>query len=744
MTANDDLLVFVDETEPTAVDSSQPPWKILVVDDEQQMHQATRFALTDFNFNDRPLEIISAYTAREAREILDDETDIACIFLDVVMESEDAGLKLVPVIREEMNNGAVRIILRTGQPGYAPEVEVIQRYDINDYKAKSELTQTRLFTTLTSALRSYQQIQTIEASREGLELIVQSSSSLFAFRAIKQFATGVLTQICSLLQVKAEGVICAHTNTLLHQSQMNILAAAGQYSDFVGRPLLTMKDLRLCRDIETALEQEQSCFYDDRTVLYLELPSRDKIAVHITTPSPLADIDRQLLEVFCVNIAIGFDNAQMFERIESLAFHDQLTNLPNRVSFLNRIDDRLRHSDLQFMVIIADVDNFQAVNDGLGGDIGNEALRTIGRMLNSCCPSNEMLARLGGDLFGLIVPYRTEKQIEQTLQTILSKFVEAVVIEKNHIPISLSLGASLARIDGDESELLFRNAGIALKNTKQHLRGGYTCFKEDMTRDLRTRLDTINELRVAIDNDELYLLFQPQINLEGGRLEGVEALIRWCKPDGTQVYPNDFIPAAEDSGLIVQIGLWVLTQACKQQMAWKQTSTGAIRMAVNVSMRQFQEPDFVKTVIAVVEQTGINPSDLELELTESIIMSDSRVLTGKLNQLRAAGIQIAIDDFGTGYSSLSYLQSLPLDRLKIDRAFITHIDSRAEDASIAAMIVGMGHELNLSVLAEGVETKAHELVLKKLGCDEAQGYFYAKPLPAEQIQCFEMPEGSAS
>ncbi|RRJ84544.1 GGDEF/EAL domain-containing response regulator [Aestuariirhabdus litorea] len=739
MTANDDLLVFMDEGEPAPTGNGNPPWKILVVDDEQQMHQATRFALADFSFSDRPLKIISAYTAREARSIIESEPDLACIFLDVVMESEDAGLKLIPVIREEMHNHAVRIILRTGQPGYAPEVEVIQRYDINDYKAKSELTQTRLFTALTSALRCYQQIRTIEAGREGLEMIVQSSSDLFAYRAVKQFASGVLTQICSLLHIQAEGVICAHTNTLLHLSRMNILAAAGQYSELVGQPLGTVGNSQLSKDIELVLQQKQSLYLDDRTVLYLQLPSRDEIAVHISTRTPLQDIDRQLLEVFCINITIGFDNAQMFERIESLAFKDQLTNLPNRVSFLKRIEDKLLHSSQQFMIIIADIDNFQAVNDGLGGDIGNETLRTIGRMLNSCCPTNEILARLGGDLFGLIVPYRSEQQVEQVLESILGKFIEPVTIEKNHIPISLSLGVSRAPRDGVSAELLFREAGIALKHSKRKHRGGYTLFSEEMTLKLRTRLETINELRSAIDNDELYLLFQPQVNLSSGRLEGVEALIRWCKPDGTQVYPTDFIPAAEDSGLIVQIGLWVLNHACLQQVAWKQTATGPIRMAVNVSMRQFQEPNFVESVITTVQQTGITPSDLELELTESIIMSDSRVLSHKLNQLREAGIQIAIDDFGTGYSSLSYLQSLPLDRLKIDRAFIENIDSRAEDASIAAMIVAMGHELKLSVLAEGVETPAHEAVLKKLGCDEAQGYYYAKPLPAKEILSFKVP-----
>jgi len=728
---DDDLLQFDEEASTTPhARNAVEPWRILIVDDEEQVHQVTRFALQDAIVLGRPLHFDSAYSAAEARERLSNGR-YACILLDVVMETEDAGLKLVGEIRERFDDPAVRIVLRTGQPGYAPEVEIIQKYDINDYRCKSELTSHRLLTTMTAALRSFQQIRTIEASREGLEVILDAASCLMAVKAVKTFADGVLMQICSMLQIDADGVVCAHYPGE-DRERLHVLAASGRYSDHYGQPVEAIGSHVLLDRVRTAMATERGDFGDDYAVLYIRSPRNEQLVVHVATNGKLSELDRKLLEIFSINIAVGFDNAHLFEELEVLAFHDRLTGLWNRPALERELQQRIRQGG-PLAVVVADIDNFQAVNDGLGHDVGDLTLQASAAILAEVFGRQTFIARSSADSFALILQNLDEAELDRALRQLSKRLERNIEIEGNDIPLTMSLGVARYPDHGHNANEIFQNAGIALKQAKRVSRSSYQYFDSRFERDLQARLQTIRELRYSIERKSLRLHYQPQINLKTREIFGVEALVRWLRDGKDLLAPQHFIPAAEDSGQIVTMGEWILREACRQQQEWEHKHDKVLSMAVNVSMRQLKAPDFAMMVKDTVQELSIDPSRLELEVTESMMMDDAIGLIGVLKELRSAGIRVAIDDFGTGYSSLSHLQRLPIDRLKIDRAFITGLTQRSEDQVIAAMIINMGHLLNLRVIAEGVETVEQQERLLQMGCDDAQGYLFGKPMSADDL-----------
>lgn len=729
---HDELIIFEDDHHDETPDNDAQPWKMLVVDDEQQMHKATSFALQGFTFEDKPLDIISAFSGAEAREILSKDNDIACILLDVVMETENAGLDLVGYIRDELQNNSVRIILRTGQPGYAPELEVISKYDINDYKAKSELTRTKLITALTSALRSYEQIKAMEAGQAGLEYIVTSSRELFQERSIEKLAKDIIQPFSRLAHVAPEDVlVCgAHKSSKTGQA---VVLASGENIAAGKDTLLDDLDTKYQEVITEALTNKQSNFDGSALCLYADTPSGHKLAIASTTQVPLNFVSKKLLAVYGVQIAASLENTYLFEHINDIAYQDNLTSLKNRNGFLETVQNMLDSSNEKHILLLIDVDNFQAVNDGLGHDIGNEVLKKVAQTLqsnfNQC-----LIGRASGDTFCVYLPADSIEEQEAAIEKLYQGFANTINIGDNELPISVSVGVASTEECEHNSNNLFKNAGIALKYAKSNTKGKHQFFDSAMDEQLKLRLNVIKELKGAIENDEMVLFYQPQFCLKTNRYIGVEALIRWFKPDGTIISPMDFIPAAEDSGQIVHIGEWVLRTACAQQVAWIKQGLPPLRMAVNISMRQFKDPNFIDYVYETVKSTGIDPKHLELEVTESMVSEDAMVFIDQLSMLRMDGITVAIDDFGTGYSSLSYLQRLPVDRVKIDRSFIRRVESNAGDKTIVSLIVKMGHELNLQVIAEGVEDQEQTEVLLELGCDEVQGFYYAKPMHPDDVK----------
>ncbi|MEI7431895.1 MAG: EAL domain-containing protein, partial [Betaproteobacteria bacterium] len=697
---------------------------VLIVDDEPDVHQVTMIALKGLVVEGRHLEFMHAYSAAEARTLLDQHNDLAVVLLDVVMETETAGLELVRYIREGLGNATIRIILRTGQPGYAPEIETIRAYDINDYKTKSELTQVRLFTSLTVAVRSYLQIQQLEANRRGLELIVAAGTELSKIAGIQRFAEGVVTQLCALLGVSADGVICAASKN--SSVTPYILAAAGGYSDLIGQSLNDIPDSRIRLELTKTLA-DQCHSIGETTCLFFSSPDDYSLAAFIDAKHPVSDPDRNLIEVFCSNISVSFENIQLYQRISTLAFEDALLKLPNRNSFLEKIDQRTEEMD---RLALVDIDGFADTNSILDQDFGDAVLSVVSKRLRHEFSEHVAVARIGADVFGILGP-----NDEVNAERIVEIFSKPFVVANENLRLSATSGfvkLSDSKTSAKAVELL-KNAGAALKQAKSFNRGKAVIFEEGHAKAARERMQLLSQLRLAFSAERMFLVFQPFVDLATGRVVGAEALIRWRTEHGEFISPDIFIPLAEQSGLMVHIGDWVMRNALQFLRRLTDLGHQDFRMAINVSHTQFREPDFLEKLLAAINEHGVNPTGVEIELTESVAIDNLKLIKEKLLAISAAGVAIAIDDFGTGYSSLNIIRQLTVDRLKIDRAFVSGEDCLNGDYSIAEMVLKLADQLGLETIAEGIETEAQREMMQRLGCNDGQGYLFSKPLPEEQF-----------
>ena len=576
-TTDSDALVFVDDE--VVLKAAGPVWRLLIVDDEPDVHRATLLALHGVSLISRPLEFLHAYSAAEATEVLRRERDIAVVMLDVVMERQDAGLALVIVIRDDLKLADVRIILRTGQPGYAPDIETITAFDINDYRTKSELTRSMLFITLTAALRSDRQIKALEA----------------------------------------------------------------------------------------------------------------------------------------------------------LAYCDSLCNLPNRNRFIALLDEELQQQGpcADVAMAIIDIDDFSEVNDAFGHLFGDRTLQIVAQRLLDALAEGTTLARIGSDTFGVM---GSSCLIDPV--ALLALFHTPFQVQGDAVMLTATVGLlQLPESKGTGQDAL-KNAYIALKRAKKSCRGGYVRFTPDFGIEVQERGRLLQALHAAVENHRLFVVYQPQVRLLGDEVLGMEALLRWRTDEGRYIPPDQFIPLAEASGLIIALGDWVLREACQELLRLQALGYPEMRMSVNVSSLQFRQPDFVDQLSLVISDMAVEARLLELEITESVAMEDPDLMLSRFVAIKQLGFSIAIDDFGTGYSSLSRLRQLPIDRLKIDRAFVNELGSDLVGGAIARMVVDLGRILNMTIIAEGIETQQQAQVLQDMGCQEGQGYFYARPMAPPELHAW--------
>ena len=725
-----DELTFSDESAPKSAGGTNRVWYVAIVDDDEDVHQATKFAMLDVVILGRRIEFIHAYSNQEARELFARQSDIAVVLLDVVMETERAGLELVGHIRETLKWLDTRIILRTGQPGYAPEEDAIRDYDINDYKTKSELTRKKLLTTLTASIRSYELIRTIDANRRGLHQIITSGASFAVEDGIQTFASGVVTQLAALCGVPSEGLICAQADSANEAGvaeQFSIVASAGQYSSLMNASIDELRDDRIREAFKKVLTSRNSLIEDDFMTLYFSGHGNRPMAAFVDLPHSLSAVDHQLLEVFCQNFGVCLDNLSLVSQLKSHAYRDQFLLLPNRLKFISEIDAVIEKGEKNKVVVLIDIDDFAETNDVLGHVYGDLLLKAVAVRLQAGYGGNVFLARISGDVFGLLGPANVLDP-----ERIRRLFEEPFEIESTAHTVVVSMGVVL--LDGFEASGadVLKDASIALKRTKVHQRGYHTVFTREMGLQIRERAKMMQHLHQAFDTQRLFLAYQPQVDLVTRRFIGLEVLVRWRNEDGTMIPPMDFIPLAEHSGLIVTLGAWILRTACFTMKKLKQMQMAPERIAVNVSIMQFRQTDFVRVVQDALQESGLSPNDLELEITESMTMSGASSILETLAALKHLGIQIAIDDFGTGFSSLSYLEKLPVNRLKIDRAFVNQIDT-PEGPRIAELITQLGKKLGLKVIAEGIESSAHWEALVGIECTEGQGYYIGSPMTEDAL-----------
>ncbi|MDQ3224564.1 MAG: EAL domain-containing protein [Gemmatimonadota bacterium] len=459
--------------------------------------------------------------------------------------------------------------------------------------------------------------------------------------------------------------------------------------------------------------------------------------------------DRVQLRRLADQAAVALANARMLDQVRELAYYDSLTGLPNRLSYKERLAYALEQASRNQRLVAAffiDLDHFSRINDTLGHEVGDQLLRHVASRLRSCCREREdevgpafatlapEVARLGGDEFTVIMPGLHDPQDAAKLaRRLISSFAHPMRVGTHEIFINASIGIAIYPFDGEDIDTLLMHADTAMYKAKEQGGNSYQTYSKSMTTTALQRLTLENDLRRALDRSEFEVHYQPIVDAYTGTVVGAEALLRWRHPELGLLLPSEFIPIAEENGLIVPMGEWILQAACLQNRAWQDAGFPRIRVGVNLSSRQLKRR-LTDTISRALQQSGLEPRYLSLELTESVLVNHHKEGSEALHALRAMGLHLAVDDFGTGYSSFSYLKHFPLDTLKIDRSFIREIAIHPDDAAITTAIIAMGHALGLRVIAEGVETEAHLSLLQKQGCDEVQGYLVGRPVPADRFE----------
>ncbi len=443
---------------------------------------------------------------------------------------------------------------------------------------------------------------------------------------------------------------------------------------------------------------------------------------------------------FIVQLADISEMKRNREQMERMAFYDTLTDLANRRLFGDRLEQAIAHAQRTgtfAALLYLDLDQFKRVNDTLGHEAGDELLREVARRLSHCVRAEDTVARPGGDEFTILLyDISSPGDAGAVAEKILARLRAPITISGHHLVVTTSIGITIIPSDSVQPNILTKNADLAMYRAKERGRNNYQYFAEEMNTKAQSRLRTENELRKALESNEFELFYQPKVRLADQRITGVEALIRWQHPERGLLSPDKFISVAEETGVIVGIGAWVIQQACIAARDLTAQTGAPIQVAVNISTRQFRDPNLVNTVRRCVRESGIDPAQLEVEITETMLMDDAEAAAFTVERLHELGIKLAIDDFGTGYSSLNYLKRFPIDTVKIDRSFVMDIPSNTDDMAITAAVISMAHRLSLVVVAEGVETIEQLKFLSDHDCEYGQGYYFSKPLPFAEIQRF--------
>ncbi|SCX76234.1 EAL domain-containing protein [Nitrosospira sp. Nsp13] len=427
------------------------------------------------------------------------------------------------------------------------------------------------------------------------------------------------------------------------------------------------------------------------------------------------------------------------EQVAFMAQHDFLTGLPNRLLLQDRLTQAIAHAERKqgkLAVIFLDLDHFKTINDSLGHPVGDKLLQEVADRIKGAVRTSDTVSRPGGDEFIIMLQEpETTDAIAMVAVKLLTGIASPYLIDGSEIQVTTSIGISVFPEDGRDSDSLIKHADNAMYQAKGSGRNNYQFFTQEMNRRTLERISLRTKLSHALECRELSLHYQPQVDLQSGRIIGAEALLRWNQSMLGMVSPAQFIPIAEENGMIIPIGEWVLREACRQNQEWRKLGLPEITMAANLSAVQFRQKNFGKMIMVIVHESGLAPSAFELEITESVVMHDAGAAIALLQQLKTFGLKLSVDDFGTGYSSLSYLKKFPIDKLKIDQSFVRNMMIDPDDAVIASTIISMAQSLRLKVIAEGVETPEQLAFLKQQGCDEMQGYYFSKPLTAEKFAC---------
>jgi diguanylate cyclase (GGDEF)-like protein len=530
--------------------------------------------------------------------------------------------------------------------------------------------------------------------------------------------------------------------TALSDTQDKIAGFSSGGVDYVTKPF-QIDEVWARVTTHLALRSAQKRLAEQNAQLQQEIAMRRRAEAELQAANDVleARVAERTAELVRTNASLEEQIAaynQAERRIDYMAHHDALTGLPNRLLLEDRINQAIaqarRHPDEMVAQLHVDLDHFKTVNDSLGERIGDRLLQAVASRLQQCTREGDSLGCLGGNAFGLcLAALRGSNDAALVATKVLESLARPFAVEDHELHVSASIGVSLYPSDGSDASALLGAANAAMYKAKQTGRGNYQFFTAALHEAARRRMTATNQLRQALAHDEFSVYYQPQVDMETGRIFSAEALLRWTPPGKTPRSCAEFIAIAEETGIIVPIGEWVLRQACAQLRRWRDGGYPDMRIAVNLSARQFAQANLTDLVAQVLKETGVPADALELELTESLTMQPCDDNIAVMNQLSGMGVQLSIDDFGTGYSSLAYLQNFPIHALKIDRSFVIGINEGSHDAAIVTAIIAMAHSLHLNLIAEGVDSPEHVSFLTAHGCLAAQGFYYSQAVPAESF-----------
>ncbi len=693
--------------------------KILIVDDEQAMRESLALLLTGAGFENESAEDGTAALA------LCGETEYPVILLDLQMPGI-TGHQVLAELRQQQ--AATKVVVVSGEASFEAVRDSLQQ-GAYDFVRKPYLAE-ELLTTVRNALASYRlekehrRVEDALSESEELHRYIVNNSPDFVYVLDQQGCfTFVNDTVEELLGYSREELLGLHYSELVYEEDLPL-------ANYVFNERRT--GARSSRNIELRLrlkiEDSESRAFETH-LLPIELSSVGMYNVGHNVS------DGQFVGTYgCARDMTEHKRSE--ELINFQAYHDQLTALPNRALFEDRLGLAIAHArryEQSLAVMFLDLDRFKLINDTLGHSLGDRVLQVVAGRIQDCLRAEDTLSRFGGDEFTLLLPQLdSERDAAIVAEKILKRISDPYLIDGHEMFLSASIGIALFPESGETREALLRAAYVAMYHVKGEGKNGFSFYQKSITAGWGEHLSLERDLRRAIETGQFEVFFQPKVNSHDQQIVGMEALIRWRHPRRGLIYPNQFIPLAEESKLIVPIGNWVFWATCAEMRRWRDQGLPAVRVAINISAVQIEQPDFVQRILDTLVEFKIDGSQIEVEVTEHGIMKNRETAALKLGELSRHGISIALDDFGTGYSSLSYLQQFPVNTLKIDKSFVQKIETEESEACIVDAIISMGRGMRLHMIAEGVETEGQLNYLKKLGCSEVQGHLFSAAQSASQ------------
>lgn len=582
-----------------------------------------------------------------------------------------------------------------------------------------------------------------EVERELLESIARSlafATHALRERALQRGRDEQLRQLSRALESSSNGVMITSSTQLDHPI-VYVNPAFERITGYTAEEVIGHNGRFLVRDdlAQKGLNEIRACLRERREgqAVVRNYRKDGRLFWNELSIAPVRDESGAMTTHFVSIINDVTERITYEQQLEYHATHDTLTGLVNRNLLNDRIDQAIlqaRHNGHLVGVLLLDLDRFKLINDGFGHVPADNLLRAVATRLAHCVRDTDTVARLGGDEFVVVLGNVTDADsVASVAAKIMRNLTLPLEVEGKEIFVTASVGIAMYPRDGEHGESLLRNADVAMYRVKEHGRNNYRFYAPEMSHMALDRLDMEGNLRRALERDEITVFFQPVVSLASGRIVGAEALARWNHPRIGMIHPPEFISLAEETGLIIPLGERILRLVCAQIAAWNRAGLPSLRVSVNISARQFRQQDLPELLARMVAESGIDPRELEFELTESMVMHDVENAISMLRELKRIGVTLALDDFGTGYSSLAYLKRFPIDVLKIDRSFVSDIEREADDAAIAHAVIAMAHSLALRVTAEGVENEAQLALLRQYGCDDFQGFLFSRPVPAEEF-----------